>query len=243
MIYLLHGEDKTASYGRLSQILKNHEHMTRQNFSEEDLRDDLYLAIFAENLLAEKTVAVAQNFIRDKKLVPKDAIFKNIPKDKILILWETSQVTPSYLKSLAPFAQIETFKPEPLIFRFLDSLAPNSKTPFLILEDLQRQVIGSAGAAYSYPLIWHLASRILLLTTAKLGASPEQAASLAGRALADWQWQKIKNQAALFDLKNLKSFFAGTLKADLMAKSGKSDLDQMTLASFLLLKYLTPRAA
>lgn len=246
MIYLLHGEDKTASYARLSQILQNYHGKARVNFAKENTKDDLYLVVLGGNLFGEESVVIAQNFIRDKKLTPKDPIFKKIPDGRILILWEHWQLTPGEVKSLAPFSHIESFKPEPLIFRFLDSLSPNSKSSLRALQNLQSETPRPAPSltredervAYSYPLIWHLSARTLYLIIAKLGAESAVAAQITGRPLADWQWQKIKNQAKLFDMETLKKFFAGALKADLMAKTAKTDLDQFTISSLLILKYL-----
>lgn len=235
MIYLLHGEEKTAAYSRLGQIAKIYPNSKRITFSKENTRDDLYMAIFGISLIEEETILVVQNFLKDKKINVKDEIFKNTPKDKILILWEQAQIAPAQVKTLAAFARIEVFKPEPVIFRFLDSLTPNSKTPLRILEDLQNE---DPTVAYSYPLMWHLSTRILLMILAKMDANLALAGRISGRPLAPWQWDKIKMQARPFDLETLKNFFKGALIVDLLIKTGKTNLDQMTLASVLVLKYL-----
>ena len=231
MIYLLHGEDKTASYARIEQIIKTYLPQKRITLSKENTKDDLYMAVFSGSILDEENIIIVRNFIKDKKIVAKDYIFKNTPKEKVLIFWEEGQITPTQVKTLDAFAAVENFKPEPVIFRFLDSLSPNSKTTLSMLYNLQSETPQPI-------IIWHTASRLLLLLLAKMGANPKQAGAITGRNLADWQWEKIKNQARTFDLSSLKNFFQGCLKADLAAKTGKTDLDEATLTSFLVLKYL-----
>lgn len=233
MIYLLHGEDKTAAYARLEQIIKTHPQAKRLNFSKENTRDDLYMAIFGTSLLEDQNALIVQNFLKDKKLTVKDEIFKNTPKDTLLVFWEEGQISPSQIKSLAPLAQIEAFKPQLPIFRFLDTLSPNAKRTLSSLQKVEAE-----GESSTQPIIWHLSSRLVLLILAKLGASLPVAAKITGRNLAPWQWDKIRSQAALFDLETLKHFLAGCLKADLANKTGKTNLAEPTLTTFLILKYL-----
>ncbi|MEX2028400.1 MAG: hypothetical protein WD988_02770 [Candidatus Curtissbacteria bacterium] len=235
MIYLLHGEGKTAAYARLGQIVKIYPDTKPITFSKENTRDDLYMAIFGTSIIEEETILVAQNFLKDKKVSAKDEIFKNTPKDKVLIFWEQALLTPAQVKNAAAFAQIEVFKPEQVIFHFLDSLAPDSKTPLRLLQDLQNE---DRSTAYSTSLIWHLSTRILLMVLAKMGANASLAGKISGRPLAPWQWDKIKMQSRPFNLDSLQKFLKGTLKVDLLIKTGKTNLDEPTLASFLLLKYL-----
>ncbi len=244
MIYLLHGEDKTAAYARLEQIIKTHPKAKRLNFSKENTRDDLYMAIFGTSILEDKNILVTQNFLKDKKLTAGDVIFKNTPKDTILIFWEQGEITPAQIKSIAVLAKVEGFKPQSFIFQFLDSLSPDTKRSLSSLQNLEYQdhesagQVGDRGGAYSYPLIWHISARLILLILAKLGANSAQASQISGRNLAPWQWDKIKNQANLFELKTLKNFLTGCLKADLAAKTGKTALGQQELIAFLMLKYL-----
>ncbi|GEM_PF-3354722 len=230
MIYLLHGEDKSAAYARLEQIIKTYPQAKRLNFSKENTKDDLYMAIFGTSLLEDENVLIVQNFLRDKKLTVKDEIFKKTPKDTVLVLWEQGQISPSQIRSLAAFSQVEAFKPEPVIFRFLDALSPNAKSTLSSLQNLESE--------QESPIIWHISSRLIHLILAKLGASSDQAGKISGRNLAPWQWDKIKNQTGLFDLKTLKNFLTGCLKADLANKTGKTNLEEPTLATFLILKYL-----
>ncbi|MDO8487038.1 MAG: hypothetical protein Q7S45_01985 [Candidatus Curtissbacteria bacterium] len=237
MIYLLHGEDKTAAYIRLEQIIKTYPKAKRLHFSKENTRDDLYMAIFGTTLLEDENILVAHNFLKDKKLTVKDEIFKNTPKDTTIVFWEQAEIAPAQIKSIALLARVETFKPRAFIFQFLDTLSPDAKRSLSILRDLEYQQDPDP-AAYSYPLIWHISARLILLTLAKLGASASQAGQISGRNLAPWQWDKIKNQANLFELKTLKNFLTGSLKADLAIKTGKTGLEEPELTAFLMLKYL-----
>jgi len=227
---MLHGEDKTAAYARIGQIIKTDPPGKHLSFAKENTRDELYMAIFGTNLLEEENIIVVQNYLKDKKLNYKDEIFQNIPSDKTIIFLESGEITPAAIKALAQLATIEVFKPEPIIFHFLDSLSPNSKNSLSLLQKLRAQG--------ENPIIWNISARLMLLILAKLNAPKVLAQSLSGRNLADWQWTKIKSQAGVFSLDSLKGFLAGCLKADLMIKTGKTNLDESTLATFLLIKYL-----
>ncbi len=230
MIYLLHGEDQAASYARLKELIATLPKVPRVSLAKENTKDDLYMALMGTSILGNENIVIAQNFIKDKKITAKDDAFKNLPTEKTLVLWEQAQLTAAQIKGFASFTTVESFKPEPVIFQFLDSLSPNSKLSYALLSKL-----GESETS----IIWHLANRVLLLTLAKIGVSYELAGKISGRPIAPWQWQKIERQAIYFKEKDLKDFLNGCLKADFMLKSGKSNLDQNTLVSFLLLKYLS----
>ncbi len=237
MIYLLHGEDKTAAYARLEQIIKTYPKAKRLNFSKENTRDDLYMAIFGTSILEDENILIVQNFLKDKKLTVKDEIFKSTPASTSLIFWEQGEITPTQIKSIAAFSKVEFFKPQPYIFQFLDSLSPDAKRSLSTLQYLESGQDLSPRPA-DEPIIWHISTRLILLILAKLGASISQAGRISGRNLAPWQWDRIKNQAGQFDLKILKNFLGGCLKADLATKTGKTALNQPELTTFLMLKYL-----
>jgi len=230
MIYILHGLNATASYDRLGDLESKFPSDKQIKLAKEHTYDDLYQAAFSTSLLEDKQLIVVQNFIKDKKIDFKKGIFNRDIPDKTIIFYEQNQLTPATLTRLPKHFNIETFKSEPFIYYFLDSISPALKPT---LKNLQ-----SLNPSEEPRLIWQLANRFLLMTLAKTGISAQAASGLGGRPIAPWQWQKIKSQAMRFDQTTLKSIYSGLLKIDYMAKTGKTELPSRTLISYLFLKYL-----
>ena len=135
------------------------------------------------------------------------------------------------LKKLPKTATVKFFKPEAKIFWFLDSISPKSKTSLSYLGNLDQK-------EKNYGLIANLASRVLLLILAKSNLDIKTSSSIRGNNLQTWQFAKIKSQSSAFTLDNLKAFFNGILKADLMIKTGATAQSEEILVSLLLIKYL-----
>ena len=146
-----------------------------------------------------------------------------------VIFWEHKQVTSAILSKLKPHARVEIFKRPPQIFWFLDALTPDAKKTILALSKLEN--------LENLNIIYQLANRLEMLIFAKV-LTPDSVTKITEKPLADWQWQRFKSQAKLFDLRTLKNLFSGTLKIDSMIKSGETNLSPATLISILLAKYL-----
>lgn len=229
MIYILHGEDISGSYNRLSQILTDFPNHQKCRLTDKATLEDLYLAIFTQDLLDSPKIIICENFFQSKKI--EIDFLKKIPKDLTVVFWEQKELPKTETIKIGKLAIIENFKPQPKTFLFLDSLSPQA----------QKSLAGLAKFTNSddSTLLWHLTNRFLLLILAKLGSSLPQAQTISGRNLLDWQWAKIKNQAKLFQLQSLCSLYTGALKIDTMIKTGASNLKSNSLISVLFLKYLT----
>lgn len=230
MILVIHGSNSKGAYDRLQELESEIAKDKRIKLSKDHSYDDLYQAAFSSSFLEDNQLIVVQNFLKDKKIDFKSGIFNSDLAGKTIIFYEQTQLTPATLAKLPKHFKVETFKTEPLIYYFLDSLSP-----FLIpsLKNLQ-----SLRSSEEPLLIWQLANRFLQLTLASTGLSHQALSSLSGRAIAPWQWQKIKSQAACFDQKTLKSIYSGLLKIDYMIKTGRTGLPTKTLVSYLFVKYL-----
>lgn len=231
MIYLIHGANTQASYQRLNTLTSQVPSEKRLKLTKENTLEDLYAALFGQSILEERTFIVCENYLGAKIIKSTDKILTQVPKEKTLIFWEPDQLTPAVASKFPKDTIVEAFKTEPKSFWFLDSLTPGSKLSLsklngLGIEDKKRGLLPT------------IASRVLLLTLAKLNLDAKTASTVAGYNLQDWQWQKIQNQARPFTLENLKAFFQGILKADMMIKTGQTSLSEEDLASFLLVKYI-----
>lgn len=231
MIQVIHGKNTTQSYQRLKSLTESYPKDEKAQLSGENSYEDLYQITFTQNLIDDKKLIICQNFLSSKKIKADDKLLTQIPKDQKIIFWEADTLTADILKKLPKDAIIEVFKPEPKSFWFLDSITPNSKISLSKLKSLEGQENGRG-------LLASIASRVLLLVLAKSDFDLKTSSQVTGYNLQDWQWGKIKNQAAHFSLEGLTAFFNGILKADLMIKTGVTSASEATLASLLLIKYL-----
>ncbi|MCR4324396.1 MAG: hypothetical protein NUV69_01780 [Candidatus Curtissbacteria bacterium] len=228
MIFVLHGDNPQATDAGLREILSENKGAPKTYISAKD-QLDLHQHLFGVDLIDHQKVVIVEDFISSAKKFPKD-FFENIPQSTQAIFIERKKLTPAKLSKLPRNAQIIESKRESVIFEFLDSLSPGNKRPLSLIKKLGED---------EKSLFWNLQSRLLLMTLAKIKVTSSDATSITKRPIFDWQWQKIQRQADSFSLKSLLSFYSASLKVDFMIKNGRTDLDQGTLISVLLLKYLS----
>lgn len=229
MILVLHGDNQKDSYEKLTDISSKVPKNQKVKLTKENTKEDLYEKIFTQAIFDDLKLIICENFLKDKKITAKDQIFaQNL--DKSIVFWESSALTPASISKLSKSATVENFKQEPKIFWFLDSIVPNPKQVLSKLNALEEHDIAG--------LIWNLAQRTILLILAKDNATLEEVKTVTGKPVLDWQWQKIKNQAAYFNKENLKALLSGILKVDYLIKTGKTSLPPKTLLTFLFQKYL-----
>lgn len=227
MIFILHGQDQEASYSRLQQIYEDFPKYHKVKLAKNDSEEAFYLAVFTQEIIVTQKIIICENFLSDKKV--KFKTVNAIPKDVTVIFWEHKQLPPAALKEFQKIASIENFSLSQ-IFRFLDSISPNARTSLEYLQSFKLRLERN--------LIWQLANRLFLLILAKNKVTYEMANKLAGRKLLNWQWEKITRQAQMFDFKTLYATYRGVLKLDFMLKTGATNLNENSLVSLLLIKYL-----
>lgn len=225
MLTILHGEDATASYLRLQELLSDFTDIPKIRLSSEN-PEMLYQEIFGQDILGTQKVIVAQDLLSSKKIDTES--LKNIPTTSTVFFWEKKELPPSILKKIPPPAVIQIFKPNPVLFKLLDTIGVNQK---LSLELLQQLSDARGG------LTWHIENRLFLLILMKMGLNSAQVAEINGRPIHDWQWGKIQNQSRYINLTDLKRLFASTLKLEMMIKSGHTNQDEKSLISLMLLKH------
>lgn len=229
MIYILHGDDISASYQRLRSIISSYASIQKIRFGNEHTREDLFMAIFADDIFDKKKILICENYLSKKKVDLK--ILKNSPSDKLIIFWENHTLPSTILEPFGKYARIEHYKPKAQLFWFLDSIGSNLPKSLSILKKISSESEGR--------IMWYFINRLAELILAKLGAKPQQAEKINDKRIDDWQWQIIVKQAKQFDIEKLKRLFGGALRIDFNIKSGKTSFDHKTLISALLLKYLS----
>ncbi len=223
MIYILHGNNIEASDKYFKSILSKFNNWQKVYVS---ATPDLEANLNSIDLLPQPKVIIAENIFKGK-INPK--LFENLPTDRAVIIWEKSEIPAATLKLYQKAAKIENFKLPSSLFYFLDSIYPKSANVLANLQKLNESETS---------LFWQISNRFLLLSMAKLGFSQYEAGSASNRQMADWQWQKIQTQAALFQKDTLNRLFSSSLTVDSLIKTGKTALPPKTLVSLMLVKYL-----
>lgn len=226
MILILHGHNQQAANdyiaGKIAALKQQPQRLENPN------PNDLYLAIFSEKLLESQNLIICQNFFKNNKTIPP--FLKDIPKEKTIIFWEQYQLSPAVESKLKKWAQVTNFKPEPKIFKFLDSISSNPHTIIKQMNSLDQD--DDKG------LLWHLQNRFLQLILYLKGIDMELAQQISGHKILPFQWEKIKYQSKNLGASTLHNLYSATLKVEHLIKSGKTDLPVRTLLSLLFLKYL-----
>ncbi len=230
MIYILHGEDVVSSHNRLGLILTKHKNLEKIRLDEKSSKEEYIMANYSQNIVEAPKIIVCENFISAKKILGKE-INANIDTPNILVLLEKQKISPLKLRDLNPEIIVEEFKLPPTLFYFLDSISANSfKVALKNLENLKDKSQTS--------ILWQLTNRVYLISLAKLGMSKDFVSKITGKPLQDWQWSKVLNQSQKFEKDKLLEFLNSLLKIDYFLKSNRTNLEEKSLISILLFKYL-----
>lgn len=225
MLTILHGEDTTASYLKLQELLSAYAGVQKIRLTAENSQM-FYQTIFGQDILDTKKVVIAQDLLSLKEI--SASYLKNVPPDAVVFFWERKELPASILKKIPTSAVTQIFKPNPVLFKLLDNIGINPKASIELLQEF---------SDVRSNLTWHIENRLFLLILIKMGLNSIQIAEISGRPMQNWQWAKIQNQSKHANLTNLKRLFASTLKLEMMIKSGLANQNEKTLISLMLLKH------
>lgn len=225
MLTILHGDDTTASYLRLQELLSTYTGVPKIRLSVENPQM-IYQEIFSQDILGTQKVIIAQDLLSSKK-IEADSL-KNIPPESAVFFWEKKELPASILKKIPREIVIQAFKPSPALFKLLDTIGIDSKVSVKLLQQLSDAKGGVS---------WHIENRLFLLILVKMGLSSAEISEINGRLMQDWQLSKIQNQSKYIGLSDLKRLFSSILKLEMMLKSGLVNNDEKTLISLMLLKH------
>ena len=229
MIHIIFGDDINASYAYLSTILKGKADDIKVWLGDINTLEQFKEALYSEDFFKSPKLIICENWLKNNKISSKD--IKNIPSNKNVVFWERGNIATSRLVPFRSIAQIREFKLKDPIYQLLDNISPNTK------RTLQLLYLATQKESINF-LLWNLQNRIYKLILAKISFQKNAASEILNKKIADWQWQKIQEQAALFNLNTLKLLFSGLIKIDYLIKSGATNLNESTLISMLFVKYL-----
>ncbi|HCQ31063.1 TPA: hypothetical protein DIU27_01600 [Candidatus Collierbacteria bacterium] len=223
---IIHGEDTTSSYKRLSEIIdsfkKNQIEVVIKDATELDsttLRQESQ----PTNLFGYSKCLIIKNLLTGNKAKQKETLIDIVSKtqDVEMVLFETKKIPISTLKPFSK-AKIESFDINPVIFKFVDMLRPgNTKS---LLAGWNRLMVLNHEPEYVFAMI---VRQIRLLIQAKSGPSYLK--------LSPYPKKLITTQAAVFELPHLLDLHQLLYEIDKKIKTGSSSLpiDQFLTQFFL----------
>ncbi len=227
MLILVHGEDIQNSYLELQNVIGKYQDFTKQRLSAESSQL-AYQALFTTNMFETKKVTIGEDLISNKLINPND--LNKLSAGDIVILWEKKELPPSTLNLLPKETVIKLFKPNPILFKFLDSIGTGSNN--------QQTLLGKLGDS-KVSLTWQIENRLFLLILIKLGYSAKKISDISKKPLQNWQMEKLQYQARALNLATLKRLFSSTLKIETIIKSGQTNQDEKSLISLMLFRHFS----
>ncbi|KKT37663.1 MAG: hypothetical protein UW26_C0027G0009 [Candidatus Collierbacteria bacterium GW2011_GWF1_44_12] len=220
---IIHGENTKGSYSRLNLLIENHrkegKNIISYNAAEIDITR-LEQELNPSDLFGNQSLLVISNLFSGPKSKQKEALKISLQEkvDQPVVLYEQKEVPPTSLK---PFtgSQIEVFKVSPQIFKFLESLSPNSP----LLAQFNSLLSQEAEVEFIYAM---LVRQIRLLITAKTNPNQLKTAPFVKRLLII--------QAGKFSLEHLLDLHHRLYLIDKQIKLGKTSLDMESLLTGFL---------
>lgn len=212
MIYVIHGDDNSASYRKLQDLTSKMQKLTHFDCEKGQLKD-FELLIDSQELFADRKTIVIEN---PKKVTIKQLEefagyinkFEEQGLGDIIIYCETpldEKLTSKLKKPTIFFHQLPK-----LFFQFLDNLSPNSyKKALLTLHEMKN-------TTEEEQIFYALIKRVRLLIMMKL--SDKQSFDEVNK-MAPWQRGKLQKQADLWTLDGLLDFYKKLFETEIDLKS------------------------
>ncbi|MFH2019319.1 MAG: hypothetical protein ABII80_01785 [bacterium] len=226
--YLFHGDNQRDSRRNFQLVLAKEKSLGQEIRSLDGLKispTELSSVLATANLFANETIILENLGSRpisgDKKILL--SLIKDYSGPKTILLWEKKELTKAVLNSLGSGIVSQLSKTPPIIFKFLDSLAPGSlKNSLQLLHQTKDQV--EEGFIFIM-LARHLADLIV----AKSGDQS---------SLNPWKRSRLVEQARLWPEPLLLRFHHSLLDLDYRLKTGATKLSYLEQLDILLVTLL-----
>lgn len=213
MITLLHGDLIEASRTELNRLKEASAGQEIRVLDGRGVTETaLTQAIESNSLFGGGVTVVIENMFgklgRKTKLIESLAAILNAADPGVhIILWEDKEVGATVQKSLSK-ADVRTFKLPPIIFQFLDGLAPHSARSSLALYE---KLIATEASELAFSMIVRRVRQLIQLLD---GVTPDR--------LQSWQATRLTRQAKLFSMEKLLSMHNTLLLMEYSTKNGSS---------------------
>jgi len=213
MVYLLHGDNQTASREFLQELVSQAEEKNQELVRLDGLKleiEDFIQALDSGSLFGgERTIVVENLFSRPKSKTQERMLdfLNGYGGENQLILWERKEVGKRLQKKLPEKTQVKLFKIPVLMFKFLDQLSPYKKTDALkLLSQLLKQ---ESAELIFYMLVRQFRLLIQVSDGVKVSGPP-------------WLTGKLKRQAEAFNKDNLLTNYRRLFTIDESIKTGRT---------------------
>lgn len=229
MIIILHGDDILKSRQELERIKKQSKEaeLLILDGRKVDLTQ-VKQALEARAMFTASRLVIIENLFSGRKNKNQEEILGYLAKSPVevdLVLWEEGGVSKTLLGKF-PKSQILLFKPEPVLFKFLELIRPENTGEMLTL--LTRCIGVEAPEIIFYMLVRQF--RFLLLVKDGITSGVEEL-----DRLADWQKERLSRQAKYFSQKQLVDIYHKLLEIDFCQKRGLAPFDlSKTLENFII---------
>lgn len=226
MIYILHGDDITASRQYISSLTtgKKIETLDGRNISISQLEESLQSSLFG----GEKTILIENFLSKNKK---KKELIEPILRNSTIydiVFWDDSKLTPTQL-SLIKTAEIKLFSLPQFYFQFLDSFSPgNSQYVF----GLYHQLLNTTSPELAFYSLLKRVRQLILIQMGEIKNSKE------GSSLQNWQIDKLKKQLSKWSKGNLYNVYSQLQTIEIKMKSGSLPLGLSKQLDILILTHL-----
>jgi len=211
MLTILHGENIVASRNFLSSLINQAQNkkLPTIRLTSGDFQIDNLVSALEPDLFGQKKLIILDDFQKFSPQSQKEIakVIKKNPSQSQIIIWANKKM-PAKTLNLFPQKQDRLFKPDNLVFTFLDSLSPDNKEKCLKLlnQALDREETGL--------VFYLLVGRVEDLIIAKTGHQDQL-------KKAPWQKSRLSAQAQKFSLSQLKKFLKGLIALDYQQKNGQ----------------------
>ncbi len=211
MLNILHGKNTVASRNFLNSFIAQaqNKNLPIVRITSADFQIDSLINALEPDLFSQKKLIILDDFqsfsLQSQREIA--SLTKKIFSENQLIIWANKEMSKKVL-ALFPPQQDRLFKPDNLVFTFLDSLSPDNKEKCLKLlnQALEKTELG---------LVFHLLiGRIEDLTIIKTGHQDQL-------KKAPWQKKQLFAQAQNFSLPQLKKLLKGLIALDYQQKTGQ----------------------
>jgi len=210
MLTILHGDYTEASRAELTRQIHAAKDCDVRTLSGNVTANDLTQALESSSLFGGDTLVVLENIFtrlgkKQRQAEEFAAIVRNAPAETKVLIWESKELSAAAVKRLGK-AGVRLFKMPAVIFKLLDSLAPDSAA--LTLGYLTT-LIRTEPPEIIYAMVLR---RIRLLMQIVDRADVDR--------LAPWQLARLTRQADLFTMDQLLRLHDSLYTMDIAIKTG-----------------------
>lgn len=219
MLTILHGENIVQSRLTLEKIKE--ENRRKEIISLDGKKIDLTTlkeALESSSMFEDSRLVILENLFAARSKIELEKMTNYIALKEYsngLILWEKDSLTKTVLDKLKADKVLE-FKPEQMVFKFLDSLKPDNVQESLLL--LTKLLKNDEPEIAIFMIIKRF--RLLLLLKDKVTSGTDDLAKL-----APWQVSNLTKQANCFTLESLVIIYHQLLEIDAAEKTGQASFN------------------